>query len=156
MKKALLCILLVAVMLFLAACQNPLVYMRKPCNQPNTVWQSEDGRITFTVGNKYDWSATGSIQLDGENVEFYLTCTTGSGIVLYPLEKATGIFYAEDQLRLQKQKQVCCHRPGNHVLPTRRADRILPGRTVKPAAKMQSLPALENAQEGGLFYCTIK
>ncbi len=97
MKKTLFCILLVAVMLFLAACQNPLVYMRKPCNQPNTVWQSEDGRITFTVGNKYDWSATGSIQLDGENVEFYLTCTTGSGIVLYPLEKATGIFYAEDQ-----------------------------------------------------------
>ena len=96
-KKTLFCILLVAVMLFLAACQNPLVYMRKPCNQPNTVWQSEDGRITFTVGNKYDWSATGSIQLDGENVEFYLTCTTGSGIVLYPLEKATGIFYAEDQ-----------------------------------------------------------
>lgn len=51
MKKALFCILLVAVMLFLAACQNPLVYMRKPCNQPNTVWQSEDGRITFTVSD---------------------------------------------------------------------------------------------------------
>ena len=84
-------------MLFMTACPNPLVRIRQPCNQPNTVWQSEDGRITFTVGNKYDWSATGSIQLDGENVEFYLTCTTGSGIVLYPLEKATGIFYAEDQ-----------------------------------------------------------
>lgn len=52
MKKTLFCILLVAVMLFLAACQNPLVYMRKPCNQPNTVWQSEDGCITFTVSDR--------------------------------------------------------------------------------------------------------
>lgn len=43
-------------------------------------------------------------------------------------------------LQLQKQTQVYRHRPRNHVLPTRRADRILPGRTVKPAAKMQSLP----------------
>ena len=55
-------------------------------------------------------------------------------------------------LRLQKQKQICCHRPGNHVLPTRRADRILPGRTVKPAAKMQSLPpGIGKCPGGGSF-----
>ncbi len=97
MKKTLFCILLVAVMLFLAACQNPLVYMRKPCNQPNTVWQSEDGCITFTVSDRAVGGATGIIALDGENVEFYLTCTMGSEIFLYRLDKISDGLHVEDQ-----------------------------------------------------------
>lgn len=71
--------------------------MRKPCNQPNTVWQSEDGRITFTVSDRAVGGATGTIALDGENVRFYLTCTMGSEIFLYRLDKISDGLHAEDQ-----------------------------------------------------------
>ena len=33
MRKAFFCILLVAIMLFMTACPNPLVRIRQPCNQ---------------------------------------------------------------------------------------------------------------------------
>lgn len=41
--------------------------------------------------------ATGIIALDGENVEFYLTCTMGSEIFLYRLDKISDGLHAEDQ-----------------------------------------------------------
>lgn len=35
--------------------------------------------------------------MDGENVEFYLTCTTGSEIFLYRLDKISDGLHVEDQ-----------------------------------------------------------
>lgn len=83
-NKILLCPLLLLVLLFCSACQNPIIAGRRPCSQPNTKWMSEDETIEFTVNA--DNCATGKMILDGETIEFYMANDTGSGMHLFPIE----------------------------------------------------------------------
>lgn len=83
-KNIFLCPLLIFVLLFCSACQNPIIAERRPCSQPNTKWMSEDETIEFTVNA--DNRATGKMILDGGTIEFYMTNDMGSGMHLFPIE----------------------------------------------------------------------
>lgn len=78
------CSLILFVLLFCSACQNPIIAERRPCSQPNTKWMSEDEIIEFTVNA--DNCATGKIILDGETIKFYMANDRGSGMYLFPIE----------------------------------------------------------------------
>lgn len=84
MKKAIACFLLLLVSLLCSACQNFVVVERRPCSQPNTKWESEDGTITFTVDSG-EGHATGKMIIDGNVIEFYMTNDTGSGMHIFPI-----------------------------------------------------------------------
>ena len=79
-----------------SACENPIIAGRKPCNQPNTAWVSQNGTITFSVDAQHH--AIGEMQVGGNTVEFYLTNDTGTGIYLFaPSVLDTGVETPEAQ-----------------------------------------------------------
>lgn len=79
----LLLIFVLSISLICCACQNPIVAKRRPCNQPNTTWTSDDERIIFTVDTN-NW-AKGKMIIDDKPVEFYMTNDMGSGMHIYPI-----------------------------------------------------------------------
>ena len=76
-------LLVVALLLFCSACQNPVTVTRKPRNQPNTKWASYDERIVFSVNNTQN--AIGELLIENERIPFYLTHDMGNGMYLYNL-----------------------------------------------------------------------
>lgn len=52
MKKALLLLLCFMVTLNLSGCIYKSYYGKRPCDQPNTEWVSEDGTVYFSVNEK--------------------------------------------------------------------------------------------------------
>lgn len=56
---------------------------KRPCDQPNTKWASEDRSIYFEIKDKC--YGVGSIFKNGTKVEFYFTNDAGIGIHLYSL-----------------------------------------------------------------------
>ena len=82
-------------LLFCTACENPIIFERKPSNQPGTTWKSEDGTIEFSVLE--GGYGIGKIYLkNGEFVDFVYS-NRGLGSYLYnPRIIGNGI-YPEDQ-----------------------------------------------------------
>ena len=72
MKKILSLISVVLLTLFFCtACMTPAKTEWKLCQQPNTKWLSEDGIITFCVDDS--GKTTGTMQINGEEIEIYAT-----------------------------------------------------------------------------------
>lgn len=85
MKRILILIpILLLVLLTCSACENPIVSKRKPCNQPNTKWKSEDGSIVFTVDSNH--YSTGTMIVDNDVIEFSMVNTMGTGMCLFAPE----------------------------------------------------------------------
>ena len=83
-KNLIISAFLLLVVLMCSACQNPFVYFREPCGQPETEWMSSDGSIVFSVDST--GTATGQMVVDGKTVDFYLSTDMGSGMHLYAPE----------------------------------------------------------------------
>ena len=83
MKK--ICMIMVAFVLTtsLIACKYKEYYGRTPCDQPDTIWISEDGSISIQV-NSYQ-QATGTLWVDNQKITFIFT-NAGPKIELYMLE----------------------------------------------------------------------
>ena len=84
MKKTIymFCFLLVISIIFIT-CQNPTIIEKRPCSQANTKWVSEDKTIVFYVDDNYQ--ATGTMNIENETVDFYMTNDTGAGMHIFPL-----------------------------------------------------------------------
>lgn len=80
-------------LLALTSCPNPFVEAVRPTNQENTRWESEDGRIVFTVDeNKY---TTGVIRMEDDSVvEIYVVEPIGIGntIFICPIDDIEKIY----------------------------------------------------------------
>ena len=70
--------------IILIACHKLTVTANKPCNQPHTKWMSEDGAIVFYVDD--GCHTTGTINLNGKIIDFYLTDDTGLGMEIFPID----------------------------------------------------------------------
>ena len=76
--------ILIIILLFCSACQNPIVAARRPTSQANTKWKSEDGSIVFSVDNNN--LATGEMIIDNETIEFCLSTDFGIDMYLFPID----------------------------------------------------------------------
>ena len=85
MKKTLSIIILFTLAAMLCACLpiTPLYLQRRPGGQLNTKWVSEDGTIVFEVNDKYQ--ITGTMNVNGETIEFYMADDPRTGLHIYPL-----------------------------------------------------------------------
>ena len=83
MRKTIITIFIMSILLVCCSCRNPTFIKRKPCNQPNTNWESENGLIKFSVNS--NGNAVGKFEGNDEIVEFYLVNDTGSGIHVFPI-----------------------------------------------------------------------
>ena len=57
-----------------------------PLKRPNTTWVSEDGSIVFTVFET--GLATGTMTVEDETIEIYITCYQTYGMLIYPISVA--------------------------------------------------------------------
>ena len=70
MKKIASLTIIIILLSSLSACMTPRKTQWKPCNQPNTKWESCNGDIVFYVD---DYGvATGTICVDGSFIEVYI------------------------------------------------------------------------------------
>ena len=89
MKKAYVFLIVIMIFSICSGCTLPpildynIIY-KKPCGQPNTRWESEDGRISFTVDEK--GRVTGCMSIDGEEIEISISYQPESGVamIIYP------------------------------------------------------------------------
>lgn len=83
-KMVLLLIFVFYISLICCACQNPILYQRKPCYQKSSKWASEDGSIVFTVDDVNAY-ATGKMVIEDNEIDFFLTTDMGLGMYLYSI-----------------------------------------------------------------------
>ena len=81
MKKIV--ILLVALSILLTGCYKSWLGKR-PCDQPNSKWMSEDQSMYFEMDES--GIGTGYLLLNGETVEFLFMCDIATKIMLYAPE----------------------------------------------------------------------
>ena len=88
MKKIIAIVLSIYISITLSGCH--LLYKswtgKRPCDQPDTSWISEDGSIYFHVGE----NIIGTMQVDGENIDVYISMGLGATIRIYPLSSLQG------------------------------------------------------------------
>lgn len=117
--KFVLSLVLIFVLAFCSACQNPIVVERRPCSQPNTKRMSDDEKIVFTVDDNN--RATGKMILDGETIEFYMANDMGSGMHLFPIKVLKdSIIDTNDEYEYWlcsfKNKKIYCHCKRDDIL----------------------------------------
>ena len=61
----------------LIACKYKEYYGRTPCDQPDTIWISEDGSISIQV-NSYQ-QATGTLWVENQKITFIFTAVQRNG-----------------------------------------------------------------------------
>lgn len=81
MKKIV--ILLVALSILLTGCYKSW-FGKRPCDQPNSKWMSEDQSMYFEMDES--GIGTGYLLLNGETVEFLFMCDIATKIMLYAPE----------------------------------------------------------------------
>ena len=90
MKKIIAIVLSIYISITLSGCH--LLYKswtgKRPCDQPDTSWISEDGSIYFYVDEGH--RSTGTMQVDGENIDVYVAMGLGATIRIYPLSSLQG------------------------------------------------------------------
>ena len=95
MKKWLLLLLCFVLAVSLLGCMYKSYIGRTPCDQPNTVWVSEDKRITVKIDDQNH--GTGVLVTEGGEIEF-IFISAGPTIYLYKPE-------AKDRLGLYPEEQ---------------------------------------------------
>lgn len=83
MKKVLVCVLILLLPLTCCACAKYIRMELSPCQQLNTTWASDDGTITFTVGD--DYRGIGKMMVDGETIEILVVNDFLSDLHIYPI-----------------------------------------------------------------------
>lgn len=81
------CIFIAFILLqiLLTACENPINTMRRPTSQAGSVWTSDDGLVRFETGQD-SYSAKGSMIINGQTMEIYLSFDHGTGLEIHPVE----------------------------------------------------------------------
>ena len=75
--------IITAILCLFCSCAHPWMLEKSPLNQPNTKWLSEDETIEFLVGE--DYMATGTMRVNGKDVEFCIFSDRRAGLLLYPI-----------------------------------------------------------------------
>jgi hypothetical protein len=72
------------VILMLTGCMTPRKLEWKPCSQPNTKWESEDGTITFYVDNNHQ--IFGTMNVGDELIDVYIAfgAERDTSMYIYP------------------------------------------------------------------------
>lgn len=61
---------------------------KRPCDQPNTNWATEDGTISFSIDE--NGNGTGKIVIDGETIDIDIGFGPATQIYISPLENVDG------------------------------------------------------------------